>query len=127
MQSITTKTQKFWHQHVQDWLNSGLLPAHYCVQYGLNPKTFSRWKLKIHGPAPKPVKEPPKFSHPKSPVPLVAIPIKESNSPNDPVKVSSTMNLSSGINLHFDGQRIELDIGFDKETLLRLLATLEKA
>lgn len=126
MQSITTQKQKFWHQHVQSWLESGVIPAHYCVQHGLNPKNFSHWKLKIYGSAPKPVKELSKYSPPKSPAPLVAIPIKESNSPNDQIKVSSTMN-RSGISLHFDGQRIELDIGFDKETLLRLLATLEKA
>ncbi|MGO9674070.1 MAG: IS66 family insertion sequence element accessory protein TnpA [Methylocella sp.] len=33
----------WWSVHIEAWRRSGLSLAKYCVQHGLDPRTFGRW------------------------------------------------------------------------------------
>jgi hypothetical protein len=35
--------QAWWLVHIEAWRRSGLSRAKYCVQHGLDPRTFGRW------------------------------------------------------------------------------------
>lgn len=116
--------QVFWRKHVQDWIQSGLIPAQYCIRHALNEKTFSRWKIKLYGPTPKPTK---KLVGPaQSPSPFIAVSVVEDReSPEDLAKTGSVQQ--SGLRLKLPRNRcVEIDAGFDEDTLRRLLAVLEK-
>ena len=109
-------SRQFWRDHVQGWLQSGLIPAHYCLQHGLNQKRFSHWKVKMHGPSPHAGKTQTKPVSSQPPSPLIAIPIVEDNqSPDNIAKMDSDINRSGIIIRIAKNRRIELDIGFDED------------
>ena len=38
-----TARRAWWSVHIEAWQRSGLSRAKYCVQHGLDPRTFGRW------------------------------------------------------------------------------------
>ena len=101
--SLTSKSKRtFWQQHIENQISSGLTQAKYCLESGLNKNTFTCWKSKL-----KQLDSPALFL---------------------PVSVQPETDLSSpsGIScLIADRFRIQLDVGFDPDTLLKLINTLE--
>lgn len=120
--------QEFWRKHVQDWLQSDLIPAQYCIRHALNEKTFSRWKIKFHGPAPKPIKKQAEPASSQLPTSLIAVPVVDDRKSFDDLENSELIVKRSGISLKMPKNRcIEIDAGFDEDTLKRLLVVLDKS
>lgn len=119
--------QEFWHKHVQDWLQSGLIPAQYCIRHALNEKTFSRWKIKFQGPAAKPTKKRVEPTPSQPPKPLIAVPVIDDRKSFDNLTSPEPIVKRSGVSLKMPKNRcIEIAVGFHEDTLRRLLVVLEQ-
>lgn len=119
--------QVFWRKHVQGWLQSGLIPAQYCIRHSLNEKTFSRWKIKLHGPAQKPTKKQVEPASSQLPISLIAVPVVDDKKSFDDLANSKPIVKSSGVSLKLPKSRcIDIDVGFNEDTLRRLLVVLEQ-
>jgi hypothetical protein len=95
--------RKFWENHLRDWQLSGLPQVGYCREHGLSVKSFVYWKKKLV-PA-------------RASVSLVEVARFESAP-----KVSSCRPLRLMVGNRYG---IEIERGFDEETLDRLLRVLE--
>lgn len=38
---------QFWEEHLEAWRRSGRMQVEYCVEHGLNRKSFGRWLRKV--------------------------------------------------------------------------------
>ena len=95
--------RKFWEDHLGAWQESGMSQAGYCRQHGLSDKSFLYWKKRLAAA--------------RVTVSLVEVP-----------GFQATPVLSGCRPLHLMiGHRygIEIERGFDEETLGRLLQVLE--
>ncbi len=103
---VSQKTrQEFWKQHIATWNNSSLTQVQYCKKQRLKVSTFRYWKSRLNRSS---------LSRPLLPVTIV---------PDIPPVVES---ISSGISLSVKDQiNIQLDLGFNRETLLTVLDLLE--
>jgi hypothetical protein len=96
---------EFWSRHIENWSNSDLTQVEYCRQNALNRYTFGYWKSKLNK--------------------------KETYRPFLPVSIqpeASVGNSSfpSGISLSFkDRFDVRLEVGFNCDTLSRLIDVLE--
>lgn len=98
--------KELWEQHIESWRSSGLTQVQYCREHQLKIPTFQYWKSKF---------ERRNLSRPLLPVAI------QSNSP--PMASSS---VSSGIAITVNDQlRIELDVGFNRDTLLKTLDLIQ--
>jgi hypothetical protein len=95
--------RKFWENHLRDWEASGLSQAGYCRKHGLSHKSFVYWKKRLM-PAGVAVS-------------LVEVPRFQSTSIVVP---SRPLRLMFG-----NRYGIEIERGFDEQTLNRLLRVLE--
>ena len=96
----------YWSQHVKTWQKSGLTQVRYCQQHQLNQQTFTYWKVKLQKQA--------ALSH------LLPVSIK-------PDRNQTSSFLHSGIVLSFnDRLSIQLENGFNDDTLSRLIDLLER-
>lgn len=92
--------RKFWERHVSQWRESGMSQMGYCRQEGLSHKSFVYWKKRVSGT--------------NAVISLVELPLQ---SPEH--RVSSPLRLRIG-GLYC----IEIERGFDAETLRRVLGVL---
>ena len=94
-----------WSRHINTWQKSGLTQVQYCLKNQLNKHTFTYWKSKL-------TKQPslPSF------LPVTLRPdIRQDSS-----------SLHSGLVLSFNDRfSIELENGFNSDTLLKLIHLLE--
>ena len=96
----------YWSHHLETWQKSGLTQVEYCLQNRLNKHTFTYWKSKL-------AKQP---SFP----PLLPVSVQPNSTRKSPF-------LHSGIVLSIGGQiRIQLENGFNDDTLSRLIDLLER-
>jgi len=94
-----------WSHHINAWQKSGLTQVQYCLKHQLNKHTFTYWKSKL-------TKQPPLPSL----IPVTLRPDIRQNS----------SSLHSGIALSFNDRfSIELENGFNNDTLLKLIHLLE--
>ncbi len=96
---------EFWNQHIENWSSSDLTQVEYCRQNELNRHTFSYWKSKLNN--------------------------KETFRPFLPVSIQpettpSNSSFPSGISLSFNDRfDVRLEVGFNCDTLSRLIDVLE--
>jgi len=95
--------RKFWEDHLRAWQESGMSQAGYCRQHGLSDKSFLYWK-KRHGRAGVSVS-------------LVEVPAFQAT---PMLPGCRPLRLMLG-----NRYGIEIERGFDEETLGRLLQVLE--
>lgn len=96
--------RRFWEKHILRWPSSGLSQAGYCQEHGLRLKSFGYWKRKIMASKASPS--------------LVEVP---------PAVSAQLFPLSKPIRLQIGHKyRIEIERGFDAETLSLLLGVLER-
>ena len=96
---------EFWSRHIEKWNNSGLTQVEYCRLNDLNRFTFNYWKSKRN-------KE-------ETFRPLLPVSVRPDTS-------SKTASFPSGISLSFgDRFDVRLDVGFNGDTLSRLIDVLE--
>ena len=96
--------RKFWEHHVATWQTSGLSQMGYCREHGLSQKSFVYWKKRV--------------SIDPATLSLVELPLPG----QIPVYPSCTP-----LRLLIGGRYcIEIDRGFDGETLRRVMEVLER-
>lgn len=97
--------QEYWERHVRDWNESSLSQKQYCSDNHLKLATFRYWKSKVE---------------PQSPTkPLLPVTIK-------PPTSSPTQFFPSGISISVtDHISIQLEVSFNRDTLLKVLELLE--
>ena len=99
-----SKTE-FWNRHIENWRNSDLTQVEYCRQNELNRHTFGYWKSKLN----------------KKQVfkPFLPVSIQPEASPNNS---SFPSGISLSVGDRFD---VRLEVGFNCDTLSRLIDVLE--
>jgi hypothetical protein len=105
--SSNTRQSKseFWSQHIEDQSNSDLTQVEYCQKNQLNRHTFSYWKSKLNKQ--------------EAFRPLLPVSISSDNTPGN-------SSFPSGISLSFgDRFDVRLEVGFNCDTLSRLIDVLE--
>jgi hypothetical protein len=94
-----------WSRHINSWQKSGLTQVQYCLKHQLNKNTFACWKSRL-------AKQSPLTS-------LVPVTIRSD------IRQDSS-SLHSGLVLSFNDRfSIELENGFNSDTLLKLIHLLE--
>ena len=96
--------RKFWENHLRAWQASGLSQAGYCREHGLSDKSFVYWKKRLV-PA-------------RVAVSLVEVPRYQAA---PMLCASRPLRLMLG-----NRYGIEIEQGFDEQTLERLLRVLEE-
>jgi hypothetical protein len=92
--------RRSWEHHLERWQGSGLSQAEYCRRHGLSAKTFGYHKRRIE----------------KSPLCLVEVPLAAAvYTPPRPLRLTVGLRYT-----------IEIEAGFDSDTLRRLLEVLER-
>ena len=117
-----------WINHLEAWQRSGMTQVEYCQTYGLHEKTFSNWKTRLRLFFPDMPKKTRSTIVPPAPAaPFVAVKIDDGAEPAPTQEAAQQHSAAkeSGVNLQI-GQRfqISLSVGFDVNTLQRLLAVL---
>jgi hypothetical protein len=105
--TISAESQQrrtFWEKHLYAWQASGLSQAGYCRKHGLSEKSFVYWKKRL-GPASVAVSL---VEVPRAPAAAV-------------ISVCRPLRVMLG-----NRYGIEVERGFDEESLERLLRVLEK-
>ncbi len=96
--------RKFWEKHLSDWQASGLSQTGYCREHGLSIKSFVYWKKRLVSA--------------RVSVSLVEVPRFQSAPMVSPLR---PLRLMVG-----NRYGVEIERGFDEETLDRLLRVLEE-
>ena len=102
--AASQQRRKFWENHLRAWQASGVTQACYCGEHGLSGKSFVYWKKRLL-PA-------------RVAVSLVELPNIQ---PTSVLSVCRPLRLMLG-----NRYGIEIERGFDEQTLDRLLRVLEK-
>jgi len=96
---INAEKEKFWKNHIEQWMATGLSQREYCRQYSLRPNRFTYWKVK--------------FNHADQPMELIQVPV-------------SIHSHQPGLKLNIGrGLQIEIPDDFKKETLEQVLLALK--
>ncbi len=96
--------RRFWENHLREWQASGLSQAGYCRKQGLSGKSFVYWKKRLGAASVS--------------VSLVEVPR---------VQASPVLSVCRPLRLMLGNRYgIEIERGFDEETLDRLLRVLEE-
>jgi hypothetical protein len=96
--------RRFWEERLQDWKESELCQSEFCRRNDLKVCQFMYWKKRI-------------LRQPSLPVALVELPVPR----------SALLSLGSPIGLTISNKyRIEIDKGFDPETLHQVLRVLDR-
>lgn len=106
-QGISVESQqrrRFWEDHLRAWQTSGSSQAGYCREHGLSDKSFLYWKKRLNSA--------------RVAVSLVEVPRLEALRTVSP---SRPLRLMIG-----NRYGIEIERGFDEQTLDRLLRVLEE-
>ncbi len=96
---------EFWDRHIKNQSNSDLTQVEYCRLNNLNRHTFGYWKSKLN----------------KKEVfrPLLPVSVSPDTTPNN-------SSFPSGISLSFNNRfDVRLEIGFNCDTLSRLIDVME--
>jgi len=96
--------RKLWEEHLRRWKSSGLSQAGYCSKYGLSLPSFGYWRRNLMSS--------------KAAVSLIELPISMS-SPVFPFPRPIQLRVNEKF-------RIEIERGFDSETLRRLIEVLDR-
>jgi hypothetical protein len=104
LSEASRKRRKFWENHLGGWRASGLCQAGYCRKHGLSNKSFVYWKKRLTAA--------------RAEISLVEVPRLQSTPVLSPLR---PLRLMLG-----NRYGIEIERGFDEETLDRLLRVLEK-
>ena len=97
-QDKITQKQMYWHNHIKQWLRSGLSQAAYCRKNDLKIKSFTYFKSRLNKK--------------NLPVQFVQIPIEQLQAPS-----FLKLNISSSF-------QIEIPDGFSQSTLTQVLQVL---
>lgn len=98
--------REYWSRHIENWQQSELTQVEYCRKNDLNKHTFHYWKAKQN-----------KTDRIR---PLLPVSILGET-------FSANSSLSSGISISISNRfNVNIDIGFDSETLSRLMDLLER-
>ncbi len=105
-QTGTKQSKKgYWSRHIENWSNSDLTQVEYCRQNNLNRYTFSYWKSKLNKT--------------QTFRPLLPVSVR-------PDTTSVNSSFPSGVSLSFnDSFHVRLEVGFNCDTLSRLIDVLE--
>jgi hypothetical protein len=102
-QQLIDEKRKFWKQHLNLWQDSDLSQAEYCRQNNLDKNQWGYWKQR--------------FVKTESSTEFIALPVNR----------SLTLLGSSSLNLVVNDQyRIEINPGFDPNTLKMVLNTIQQ-
>ncbi len=103
--SLRQSKEECWSHHIESWSTSDLTQVRYCQEHNLKIATFHYWKSKLE-----------QQSRPR---PLLPVSIQPAIKP-------ILSSFSSGISIPINDQlRIELDVGFNGDTLLKTLDLLK--
>lgn len=108
-QQTSTNTRQsrkeYWSRHIENWNRSGLSQVQYCLENQLNKHTFAYWKSKLNKQS--------LFR------PLLPVSVRTDIA-------SSKSSFPSGISISFEERfRVCLEVGFNCDTLSRLIDLLE--
>ena len=99
--------EQFWREHVSRWETSGQTIVGYCLQHGINEKTFHNWKSKF-------IRRGTQASQPEATHTFVEVQM--------PFRAEASVEVSLST-----GHRIHVHPGFDEATFSRVIALLERA
>jgi hypothetical protein len=110
------KLQGEWPEHVRAWRLSGVTARDYCAQHGLSVKRLWSWSARMQDEkkAPRNVA--------KSGAELRMALVR----PVRPTEAVATTMRGTGVRLSVGAVRVEVERGFDEETLSRVLSVLER-
>lgn len=121
---------KSWEALCVDWLQSGLPQKDFCKQRGISYKVFVNWRGRnkevLARIAPQTATTLPK----KSPPPLIPIQVLDDDSKHSQRPESSSVRRSASSPITITtcaGHRLQVEDGFNEQTLLRVLRTLKEA
>ncbi len=103
-----------WAKRVQRWQDSGLSAAEFGAEIGVNARTLTYWKWVFRKQAGEPVKQV-GVERPKSEAAAAFVEVRAPHG-------TSAFELTLG-----NGRRLQIPAAFDVDTLVRLLAVLERA
>lgn len=99
--------EQFWREHVSRWETSGQSIVGYCLQHGINEKTFHTWKSKF-------IRRSTQVSQPEGKHTFVEVQM--------PFRSEASLEVSLS-----NGHKILVHPGFDEATFSRVVALLERA
>ncbi|MCA9535822.1 MAG: hypothetical protein KC593_19185 [Myxococcales bacterium] len=110
------RLQGEWPDHVRAWRASGETARAYCAKHGLNLHTMWSWSARMQDEKRASSKVA------KSGAELRMALVR----PTRPVETIVTVARGTGVRLSVGAVRVEVERGFDEETLSRVLAVLER-
>ena len=108
-----TNRELYWRNVIEAFIQSGMKPTEFCASRALPIKTFYKWRKRLGQALPHKNDEPKQLR-------LVPIDLKAASAP-----IQQECDLSSGVRLGIAGLDIDLDRGFDMNTLERVLELLK--
>lgn len=104
--TVRQSKEEHWNYHIENWQQSGITQVEYCQKNDLNKHTFQYWKKKR--------------SQTEKIRPLLPVSILNET-------FSATSSYSGGLSLSVSNRfDVNINIGFDSETLSRLINLLER-
>lgn len=116
----------WWRNHVDVWRDSGLSGAEYCRRHGLKPQSFYWWRGRFTredgGSSKRRGAESPDSTQSSK-----AVECSSSASVFTEIRLASLPSASCGVEVVLSGERrVRVEPGFDEETLVRVVQTLEE-
>ncbi|MBS3809799.1 MAG: hypothetical protein KGY38_06575 [Desulfobacterales bacterium] len=106
-ENSSANKEKIWKAHIKACSRSGLSRKEYCRRHSLSYHAFYYWKKKLFpqtGPGPD----------------LVAVPLRKSSPAGE-------SNMTSSLKVEIGGRfKVEVREGFSRQTLARVISTLEE-
>jgi hypothetical protein len=115
-----------WAEHVETWRCSGKTATAYCEERGLKYGALRYWSGRIgrERPGPRAKTEVRFAAIRREPATATARPAKPATPANTTSASRPTPSSRSGVHLQLGGAQVELEVGFDDETLSRVVAVL---
>jgi len=101
--TYSLKQERHWREQIDKCASSGLRPAEYCRLHRLSAKSFYKWRCRL--------------SQRRGQETLSLLPVLS----GDRAAAPAPSPAGSGVSLEAGGLRIQLEAGFDGETLERVL------
>jgi hypothetical protein len=118
--------QRYWEEAMRRWKESGRSVRDYCRAEGLRESAFFFWRRKLTQPSPSSdaMGQPPSKESPVTPVPRPP----RGTASFLPVRVvdNTAMEAARGVEIVLaHGRSVRVQAGFDRQTLVDVLAVLE--
>ncbi|MCB9658385.1 MAG: hypothetical protein H6726_12120 [Sandaracinaceae bacterium] len=110
------RLQGEWPDHVRAWRASGDTARAYCAAHGLNVNRLWSWSARMQDEK----KAARKIAKSGAGIRMALV------RPTRPTVTATSVTRGTGVRLSVGAVRVEVERGFDEETLSRVLAVLER-